>query len=133
MTWTAVLTEALDATQGSLRISVPLPADARWPYRVVIEPGETNAELAYITGAGADGTYVIERGVLGSDSYPHPVGSTITRSIPMSALGKASGSGTGATGPAGKSILAGEGQPTSNVGEDGDLYIDSATGDLWRR
>ena len=117
--WAATLAEDIDDHAGLVRLSAAIPSDARWPYRVVIDRGEPNAELAYLTGRGPDGvTYSIERGVLGSDPFPHAAGSSIARSIPTSPLG--TGSAPGEQGPIGPKGETGDAGPAGLPGPKGD-------------
>jgi hypothetical protein len=39
----------------------------------------------------------------------------------------------GPAGPPGTSVLSGTGAPGAQLGAPGDIYIDTATGDVWKR
>lgn len=94
MAWSSTLARPLGVSDGLAVLNDPIPRGSRWPYRVVLDAGTATAELAYLTGEGADmRTYSIERGVLGSDAFAHDAGAPISRSYPSAPLGLGGGSG----------------------------------------
>ena len=131
MPWDSTLAASIDDRTGIIVLTDPIPPLSRWPYRVVIEMGTARAELAYLTGE-AGNTYSIERGVLGSDAFAHPAGSTISRSYPTGPLTGSTGSATqgpkgdpGETGPAGPEGPPG---PQGDPGPPGDPGADGSDG-----
>lgn len=135
--WSATLAASIDETDSLVHLTECIPTGSRWPFRVVIDKGTATAELAYLTGENrASCTYVIDRGVLGSDAFPHSAGAVIERSIPSSPLGVGGGSGemgpqgpkgdTGDTGPTGP---AGPQGPQGDPGNDGAPGADGAPGE----
>jgi hypothetical protein len=83
--WQSTLAREIGPDDGLVVFNAAIPARTRWPYRVVIDPGLTNAELVYLTGEGADQrSYSVDRGVLGGATFAHAAGAVVRWVSPLS-------------------------------------------------